>query len=195
MRFKAAVQLQVGAQGRLSGEGALKGENWREKLDLAERGACCLPAAARWWNACSRFLPVAAVAAKVGAKSSIRPCACNRGRCGPGLCASERLQNWCCGRVTLCLVRYDVWQDMTADAPKGPQTGCRQTCDHTIDSTSRRDDAPRRDGNDRGDGGPPPGQERCQRGRTPLSRSWPAVCGCLVPSSPRAPSPSCHLPV
>lgn len=43
MRFKATGQLQVDAQGRLTGELALRAENWREILDLAERSSLLPP--------------------------------------------------------------------------------------------------------------------------------------------------------
>ncbi len=43
MRFKATGQLQVDAQGRLTGALALRAENWREILDLAERGSLLPP--------------------------------------------------------------------------------------------------------------------------------------------------------
>lgn len=43
MRFKAAGQLQVDAQGGLTGEVALQSENWREILALAEQGSLLPP--------------------------------------------------------------------------------------------------------------------------------------------------------
>ena len=43
MRFKATGQLQVDAQGRLTGELALQAENWRQILDIAERGSLLAP--------------------------------------------------------------------------------------------------------------------------------------------------------